>query len=193
MKAQFLIPLAVFLLCVGCFPGASDGWKADQVVQPAAPPAVAAGIVPADNPLFRIASFPSEHDWHDVDRFYKEELPRYASTDYYSSLRHMALIHLVNPFQFQQHADRKTLEYYFGEMQQVDFMDWQAFTAVAAALFLKGWSREQIQKAAMDRYERNMAFIQSATGSEKTLESLKESQEELLRFANNFPNRWGSY
>ncbi len=150
-------------------------------------------MVPDDNPLFDIVSTPSAHDWRDVDRFYRKTLPRYADTDYYSSLRHMALIHLVKPFQFQQAADLETLEYYFGEMQQVDFMDWQAFTAVAAALFLKGWSREEISQAALARYDRNMAFIQAATSPASTLEKLKKGQEELLQFAHNFPDRWGGY
>lgn len=190
MRTSLLFFLGL-ILWAGCFSDFHSPTRDEPTASLAA--SFEAGKVPAENPLLEIASMPSHHTWRDVDRFYRETLPRYAGTDYYSSLRHMALIHLVNPFQFQQHADRKTLEFYFGEMQQVAFMDWQAFTTVAAALFLKGWSREEISRAAMDRYERNMAFIQAASGSPDMLESLKKGQEELLQFANNFPNRWGSY
>ncbi len=167
--------------------------KPDEHLMAGIPESKAPGVIPPDVELNSIVSFPARHTWRDLHDFYQNELPKFSRTDYYDNLRELTLFHLVKPFKFQVEADKETLEYYFREMQQVDLMDPDAFLAVAAALFLKGWSKEEVREAARARFEKNMETFKTFANPEQALEKYGEKHQKLLRFANNFPNRWGSY
>ena len=167
--------------------------KPDEHLMAGIPESKAPGVIRTDVGLNSIVSFPTRHTWRDVDDFYKKELPKFLGTDYYDNLRELTLFHLVKPFKFQVDADKETLEYYFKEMQQVDLMDPDAFLPVASALFLKGWSKDQVREAARARFEKNMETFKTFADPEQALKKYGEKHQKLLRYAKNFPNRWGFY
>ncbi len=140
-----------------------------------------------------MASLPHQYTWRDIDDFYHTALPKYVGTDYYDNLRELALFHLVFPFEFEREADKAALEYYFKEMQEVDLMDPKAFIIVAVALFQKGWTKEAVREAAYARYVKNMETLKSLDNPESAMKKYADKHQNLLRFAENLPNRWGSY
>lgn len=187
-KVMFLSLMATFL--IACTPD-QDKFDHQQLVN--VPKSDAPGVIPNEVGLTAIVSLPNEHTWQDLDEFYKTELPKFSGTDYYDNLRELVLYHLVYPFKIQTNADKETLAYYFGEMQEVELMNPDAFLAVASALFLKGWSKEEVREAARVRYEKNMETFRSLDNFEEALAKYGDKHEKLLRYSRNFPNRWGAY
>lgn len=157
------------------------------------PKAKAPGVIPKDVGLSEIITLPTQHTWRDLDEYYRDKLPEFYREDYYDNLRESVLFHLVFPFRFQEQADKETIEYYFGEMQQVGLMDPDAFLTVAARMFLNGWTKEQVRAAAKERYDKNLEVFASLNNPQQALDKYGAKHDKLQRFAANFPNRWGSY
>ena len=180
--------MALFNACNFDSEAVESPLKLTQVPQSKAP-----GVIPPGVGLNEIVNLPEQHTWRDLDAYYREQLPAFYGTDYYNNLRELVLFHMVNPFHFEKEAGKEVLEYYFNEMQQVDLMNPDAFLAVAASLFLNGWTKEQVRAAAADRFEKNRKVFSTFDDPETALKKYAEKHERLKRFAANFPNRWGGY
>lgn len=83
---------------------------------------------------------PDQHTWQDLDRYYREELPKYEGEHFYENLKSKLFFHLIEQFRIDEEADIESVSYYTREQFASDFL-------VAPHLFVRCLERMRSEGA----------------------------------------------
>ncbi len=158
MKIKFLTFLSLLLL-VACnkeFDGndlGTDDYESTVATQ-------VNGQIPGDIGLYDIVLHAHNHSWKDLDAYYRMEvLLTHANTDYFKNLKNVVYWHLVTQFKMLEDADVEVIEYYVNEQLETELI-------VNIDIFLMSldklegvWSDKQLADAALNRYHKNVDYI----------------------------------
>lgn len=145
------------------------------------------GVIPKDIDLYEFINFSDRYTWKDLDNYYLNTLPKHFGKSYYSNLKKATLIHLVDVFDMPKYAGKEKLEFYVQEMQLLEWYPPQTFIEAVSALKDHGWSEEQIRQQALDRYQKNIAFMSKTSKTpNETLAKLNEEMGHLKAFADGY-------
>ncbi|GIV32401.1 MAG: hypothetical protein KatS3mg030_703 [Saprospiraceae bacterium] len=149
------------------------------------------GVIPKDIDLNEFINFSDRYTWKDLDDYYLNTLPAHFGKSYYNNLKKATIQHLVEVFDMPKYADRDKLEFYVNEMQSFEWFPPQPYIRAVSALKNHGWTEEQIKQLALERYQKNAAFISKTFESSDTGEKLTQLNEEMQRlkeFIEGFSN-----
>jgi len=118
------------------------------------------GQIPGDIGLNDIVLHAHNHTWKDLDAYYRTEvLHTHANTDYFKNLKNVVYWHLITQFKMLEDADVEVIEYYVKEQLETKLI-------VNIDIFLMSldklegvWSDEQLADAALNRYHKNVHYI----------------------------------
>ena len=152
---------------------------------------IAPGIVPSGVGLNDLVLNPDDHNWKDLDAFYKNIVPEHIGKSYHGNLKKMVIVHLVNQFDLLEHAEIETIEYYVNEQRRLNLIDPNVFMKSISKMKGK-WTNEQIREIAADEYERSMMFIKKEfSENDEFLKKSADKFKTLKSFSEKFPSRWG--
>jgi hypothetical protein len=163
----------------------------DQVRENATAPTQALGVVPSDIGLHDIVLNPSQHNWNDLDVFYKKVVLSHQGKHYFNNLKKMTISHLVNDFSMLKYADVATIEFYIDEQRTLDLVDPIVFRN--SLLKMRDvWKDEDIHAMAGSEYKRAMDFINREFNPNDDFFQTKVKEFEHLKLlSERFPSRWG--
>ncbi|MEL6670744.1 MAG: hypothetical protein AAFR61_01080 [Bacteroidota bacterium] len=134
--------------------------------------------------LNEIALNPSRYDWHDMDQFYREEMPRHKGMPYYENLQAEFFALLVKAHHFLEKADQASIAFYAEELMAREyFLDYKITQSFFRAL--SGyWEADKIKAFAKEEYQKNQAFIEQHYADQPEVQA--ERKETLRTFLQPF-------
>lgn len=140
------------------------------------------GKIPSDLSYWTIVLDPTNHDWRDLDAWYKEELPKHKGAAYYHNLQSVLFFHLIDQFKLDEKADYATVEYYIKEQLNFGYQ----YEPDVYVKCLKRLERDGVYKYlypyAVNKYNSDIALLEgkpALTGVKEKYIVLKEYADHL--------------
>ncbi len=81
------------------------------------------GVVPTHLDFFKIITDTKNHNWQDLDDYYRNEiLVNHKNESYFENLKNMSFFAFTRTFDLLDRADNKTIEYYFQQQVEMPYL-----------------------------------------------------------------------
>lgn len=121
------------------------------------------GKIPTDHPVMLMTMEKSKYSWADLDRYYRDELPREKEKDYYANVKNTAFSVLVGVHGLAEKAPKEVIAFYVEEQSAMPYT--HAVEEYVTCLdALRGyWPDDKIRQYAIGRYEKTQSYYQNST------------------------------
>src|SRR5687767_3050701 len=140
----------------------------------------APGIVPANLSLYDITHFPETHTWEDIDKWYREELPKHEGKQYYNNLRQMLFYHLIEQFKLDEEGDFKSLDFYVNEQLNAGLLAEPLLFVRCLKQMEKTGNTKYLVQNATNKYRMDMALLEQQPSMKKVLLPKYEALNEYI-------------
>ncbi len=127
---------------------------------------------------------PSQHSWSDINRYYKEAIPKQKNSPHYRELKYVSIWHLFMQFDLSKEGSQRDIEFYYNEISAFDWYGDVRVTAQCLEGLKPYWTQEKIREAAKHQHDKYMQYNKENFSAYDTLlDTQIEGLNYLLRLA----------